>query len=101
MALEWETVRSVHPTRLNDAAAFPLERAVVTACLDATERPSDALFSSAFNHTVAALEHGGFPNPLPADLHVVVIANESRVNFTVPSSREIVTYALQRIRALI
>ena len=50
---------------------------------------------------LAGIDHGGVANPLPADLHVVVIANESRVNFTVPSSREIVTYALQRIRALI
>ena len=41
------------------------------------------------------------PNPLPGDLHVNVIANESRVNFMVPSSREAVTYVLQRIRALI
>lgn len=50
---------------------------------------------------LASVNHDGAPNPLPADLHVVVIANESRVNFTVPSSREIVTYVLQRIRALI
>ena len=50
---------------------------------------------------LAGLDRDGAPNPLPADLHVVVIANESRVNFTVPSTREIVTYVLQRIRALI
>lgn len=40
-------------------------------------------------------------NPLSADLHIIVVANESRVNFMVPSSREIVTYVLQRIRALL
>jgi len=50
---------------------------------------------------LAGVDHGGVANPLPADLHVVVIANESRVNFTVPSSQEIVTYVLQRIRTLI
>lgn len=50
---------------------------------------------------LAGVDHGGVANPLPADLHVVVVANESRVNFTVPSSQEIVTYVLQRIRALI
>lgn len=44
---------------------------------------------------------GGSTNPLPADLHLIVVANESRVNFMVPSSREVVTYVLQRIRALI
>lgn len=40
-------------------------------------------------------------NPLPADVHVIVVANESRVNFMIPSSREVVNYVLQRIRALI
>lgn len=43
----------------------------------------------------------GGTNPLPVDLHVYVVANESRVNFMIPSSREVVTYVLQRIRALI
>jgi hypothetical protein len=39
-------------------------------------------------------------NPLPGDLHVIVMANDSRVNFMAPSSQEVVTYVLQRIRAL-
>jgi len=43
----------------------------------------------------------GAANPLPGDLHVNVIANDSRVNFMIPTSQEIVTYVLQRIRALI
>lgn len=50
---------------------------------------------------LAGVNPDGGANPLPADLHLVVVANESRVNFMVPSSREIVTYVLQRIRALI
>jgi hypothetical protein len=43
----------------------------------------------------------GSVNPLPAELHLILVADESRVNFMVPSSSEVVTYVLQRIRALI
>jgi hypothetical protein len=50
---------------------------------------------------LANVEPNGNANPLPGDLHLIVVANESRVNFMVPSSREAVTYVLQRIRALI
>lgn len=50
---------------------------------------------------LAAVAPNGNENPLTADLHLIVVANESRVNFMVPSSREIVTHVLQRIRALI
>lgn len=39
-------------------------------------------------------------NPLLRDLHVVVLARESRVHFMVPSNEEAVTYVLRRIRAL-
>lgn len=39
-------------------------------------------------------------NPLVRDLHIVVLARESRVHFMVPSSEEVVTYVLRRIRAL-
>ena len=39
-------------------------------------------------------------NPLARDLHVVVLARESRVHFMVPSNEEAVTYVLRRIRAL-
>jgi hypothetical protein len=42
----------------------------------------------------------GIPNPLAENLHVVVVPNDGRVNFMVPSSSEAVTYVLQRIRAL-
>jgi hypothetical protein len=49
---------------------------------------------------LAGVDQDGTANPLPTDLHVVVIANESRVNFMIPSSREVITYVLQRIRAL-
>jgi hypothetical protein len=41
------------------------------------------------------------PNPLGEDLHMIVLANDSRINFMVPSSRECVSYVLYRIRALI
>jgi hypothetical protein len=41
------------------------------------------------------------PNPLFEDLHMIVLANDSRINFMVPSSREYITYVLHRIRALI
>lgn len=39
-------------------------------------------------------------NPLARDLHVVVLARDSRVHFMVPSNEEAITYVLQRIRAL-
>jgi hypothetical protein len=42
----------------------------------------------------------GTVNPLPVDLHLILMADESRVNFMLPSSRDVVTYVLQRIRAL-
>jgi hypothetical protein len=41
------------------------------------------------------------PNPLIEDLHVIVVANDSRINFMVPSTRESITYVLHRIRTLI
>lgn len=50
---------------------------------------------------LAGVNPNGNANPLPGDLHLIVVANDSRVNFMVPSSREAVTYVLQRIRALI
>ena len=50
---------------------------------------------------LAGVSPGGNPNPLPGDLHLIVVANESRVNLMVPSSQEVVTYVLQRIRALV
>ncbi len=50
---------------------------------------------------LAGVSPNGDTNPLPDDLHLIIVANESRVNFMVPTSREIVTYVLQRIRALI
>jgi hypothetical protein len=48
----------VAPTALSAlrrAEAFPLDRAAVTGLLDLVERPSDALFETAFEHSLAAL----------------------------------------------
>ena len=39
-------------------------------------------------------------NPIARDLHVLVLARESRVHFMVPSDQRSITYVLQRIRAL-
>jgi hypothetical protein len=50
---------------------------------------------------LAGISPDGNPNPLVADVHLMVIASESRVNFMIPTSREIITYVLQRIRTLI
>jgi hypothetical protein len=39
-------------------------------------------------------------NPIVRDLHVVILARDSRVHFMVPSDERSITYVLQRIRAL-
>ena len=40
-------------------------------------------------------------NPIVTrDLHVVVLAGDSRVHFMVPSTQESITYVVQRLRAL-
>lgn len=39
-------------------------------------------------------------NPITRDLHVVILARDSRIHFMVPSDAQSITYVLQRIRAL-
>lgn len=39
-------------------------------------------------------------NPILRDLHVVILARDSRVHFMVPSNEQSIAYVLQRIRAL-
>lgn len=42
---------------------------------------------------------GPASNPLASEVHVIIVANKSRINFTTPNSESDVRYVLHRIRA--
>lgn len=44
--------------------------------------------------------HGPSPNPLRSDVHVILVADKSRVNFPTPNTEDVVRYVLHRVRAL-
>lgn len=39
-------------------------------------------------------------NPLPDEVHVILVADKSRVNFPTPNTEEVVRYVLHRVRSL-
>lgn len=44
--------------------------------------------------------HGPVPNPLQGDVHVILVAGKSRINFPTPNTEDVVRYVLHRVRAL-
>ena len=42
----------------------------------------------------------GAPNPLSGEVHVILVADKSRINFPTPNSEDVVRYVLHRVRAL-
>jgi len=49
---------------------------------------------------LAGTQPGPVSNPLVTDVHVVIVAAKSRVNFKTPNSEGVVRYVLHRVRAL-
>jgi len=43
---------------------------------------------------------GPAPNPLQGDVHVILVADKSRINFPTPNTEDVVRYVLHRVRAL-
>jgi len=88
-------IEAASPTRRDSVTGeAPIDQALAAIAGESTGRLGNFYW-------LANASPDGNDNPLPDDLHLIVVATESRVNFMVPSSREIVTYVLQRIRALI
>jgi len=49
---------------------------------------------------LAGNHSGPVPNPLKSDVHVIIVAAKSRVNFPTPNTEDVVRYVLHRVRAL-